>query len=402
MQFSERTQHLGTETAFKVSGEAAAFAAKGNKVYPFHLGDMNIPTPGNITEAIFKAIKNGKTGYCPAAGLQQLREALADEINSSHDTNYKPGNVAVQPGGKPVIGKFILALMNHGDEVLYPNPGYPIYESQIEFHGGVTVPYKFEEGEENFTLDVEAIEKLITPKTKILIINNLQNPSGAESSEEELRKLAEIAVKHNLFVLSDEAYFDIRYSGKSRSIVSFPHMEDRTVLLYTFSKKYAMTGWRLGAAIGPSEIIDIIAKINVNHESCTNHFIQYGGIEALTGDQSGAREIVETLKTRRDLAVSLLNNIDGVKCFKPNATFYLYPNVTNAMANRGVDDYETFRKQVLENTGVSFCTRLHFGRALPEEKEKYIRFAYSGINPDQIEEGMDRLKKYLEHKNVYS
>ncbi len=399
---ANRIQNLGTETAFKVSGEAAAFAAEGNRVFPFHLGDMNIPTPENITEAIFRAIKDGKTGYCPAAGVPQLRELLAEDINKTHNTSYKAENVAIQPGGKPVIGKFILSLMNHGDEVLYPNPGYPIYESQIEFHGGVAVPYAFNEGDENFTLDVDAIENLITPKTRILVFNNLQNPSGAESTEEELRRLAEMAVKHNLYVLADEAYFDIRYTGKSRSIVSFPGMEERTVILYTFSKKYAMTGWRLGAAVGPEDIISVIAKINVNHESCTNHFIQYGGIEALTGDQSGSQRIAEVLHARRDVAVSLLNDIEGVTCFKPDATFYLFPNVTGAMANLKIDDYHDFRRAVLENTGVSFCTRLHFGREVGEEKEKYVRFAYSGIDVGDIQEGLTRLKSYLELDKVYS
>ena len=400
MNTSERINRLGTETAFKVSGEATAFASEGNRVFPFHLGDMNIPTPQNITDAIFKAIKNGKTGYCPAAGIPELREALAQDLNHSHGTNYTANNVSIQPGGKPVIGKFILALMNHGDEVLYPNPGYPIYESQIEFHGGKAVPYTFEEGTENFTLDVDAIEELITPKTKILVFNNLQNPSGAESTEEELKKLAQLANKYNLWVLSDEAYFDIRYSGNSQSIASFPGMQERTVILYTFSKKYAMTGWRLGAALGPAELIDVISKINVNHESCTTHFIQHGGVEALTGDPSGAQAILKTLEKRRDLAVSLLNKIEGVKCFKPHATFYLYPNVTEAMSNLGINDYHDFRRSVLENTGVSFCTRIHFGRELENEKQKYIRLAYSGIDVDDIEEGLGRLKSFLEQDKV--
>lgn len=400
MTIANRIQNLGTETAFVVSEEAASFQAKGNGVFPFHLGDLNIPTPENITEAIFKAIRDGKTGYCPAAGIPQLRELLAVDLNGSHHTHYTADNIAIQPGGKPVIGKFILTLMNPGDEVLYPNPGYPIYESQIEFHGGTAIPYSFNEGEKNFILDVDAIENLITPKTKILIFNNLQNPSGAESSEDELRKIAELAVKHNLYVLSDEAYFDIRYSGKSRSLVTFPSMEERTVILYTFSKKYAMTGWRLGAAAGPRDIISVITKINVNHESCTNHFIQYGGIEALTGDQSGSKKIIKILKKRREITTKLLNDIQGVSCFKPEATFYLFPNVTQAMANLHMDDYHTFRRHVLENTGVSFCTRLHFGREVGQEKNRYIRFAYSGIDTDDIKEGLGRLKSYLELDKV--
>jgi len=394
MKLAQRLSKLGTETAFAVSGEAAAHQAAGNKVYPFHLGDMNITTPRNIIEATYRAMKDGKTGYCPNYGIPALREALAEEINRSHGTAYTMANVAVQPGGKPSIGKFVLALMNPGDEALYPNPGYPIYESQIQFHGGVAVPYAYREGEQNFELDLDAIEALITPKTKLLIVNDLQNPTGAESDPLQLEALAKLAVKHDLFVLCDEAYFDMRYAGKSTSLVSFEGMQERSVILYTFSKKYAMTGWRLGASIGPKEVIDAIAKLNVNDESCSNHFIQYGGIEALTGDQSGHEEILSILKPRRDLAVDMLNTIPGVKCYRPDATFYLFPNVTGLMLAKGLTDYEQFRKAALLETGVSFCTRKHFGSPVPGESEYYIRFAYSGIDLDQIEEVLGLFKAW--------
>ena len=395
-QLADRLSNLGTETAFAVSLEAGAFAAEGNKVYPFHLGDMNITTPDNIIDATLKAMRDGKTGYCPSAGIPQLREVLAADINKTHGTSYTAENVAIQPGGKPVIGKFMLTLMNPGDEVLYPNPGYPIYESQIEFNGGKAVPYRYPEGDTNFVLDLDEIERLITPKTKLLVFNNLQNPTGAESSHEELAAVAELAIKHNLMVLADEAYFDMRYAGVSESLVSFPGMAERCVILYTFAKKYAMTGWRLGAAIGPKQIVDAIAKINVNDESCTNHFTQHGAIEALTGDQSGHRRIISILKERRDVAVDLLNSIPGFRCFKPEATFYLFPNVGEAMAKVGIDDYNEFRSRILHETGVSFCTRTHFGRVLPGETERYIRFAYSGIDVDQIEEGLGKLKSFFE------
>lgn len=396
MKLAERLSKLGTETAFAVSGEAAAHAAAGNTVYPFHLGDMNITTPQNIIEATYKAMKAGKTGYCPNYGIPALREVLAEDINKSHATNYTMANVAVQPGGKPSIGKFVLALMNPGDEALYPNPGYPIYESQIQFHGGVAVPYTYKEGAVNFELDLDAIEALITPKTKLLIVNDLQNPTGAEADPKQLEALAQLAIKHDLFVLSDEAYFDMRYEGKSTSIVSFEGMQERSVILYTFSKKYAMTGWRLGASIGPKEVIDAIAKLNVNDESCSNHFIQYGAIEALTGDQSGHVEILSILKERRDKTVEILNTIPGVRCYCPNATFYLFPNVTGLMQAKGLTDYEAFRKAALQETGVSFCTRKHFGSPIPGEKEFYIRFAYSGIDLDQIEEGLGKFKAWAE------
>jgi aspartate/methionine/tyrosine aminotransferase len=397
LPIAERVARLGTETAFAVSAECTAWAAAGNTVYPFHLGDMDLRTPANVVEAAERAIADGKTGYCPNGGVPELRQALADEITRTHDgVAYGPENVAVQPGGKPVIEKFLLTLMDPGDEVLYPNPGFPIYESQIEFLGGVAKPYGFVPGETNFLLDFEAIEAAITPRTKLLIFNNLHNPTGAESPDAEIAALAELALKHDLYVLSDEAYWDIRYSGRSKSIVSIPGMQERTVILYTFSKKFAMTGWRLGGAIGPKEIVDVIATINVNQESCTSHFIQWAGVEGLTGDQTGAQEILATLRERRDVAVAALNDIDGVSCYSPEATFYLFPDVTGAMERTGLTDYNEFRTAALQNIGVSFCTRLHFGRELPGESRRYVRIAYSGIPVDRIREGLGKLKAFVE------
>ena len=396
MRTAERISRLGTETAFAVSAEAAAFAAKGNKVYPFHLGDINIPTPSNVVEAAQKAIRDGKTGYCPNAGVPRLREVLAADVSASHGIEYTMENVAVQPGGKPTIGKFFLALMNPGDEVLYPNPGYPIYESQIEFHGGKAVPYGLMEGEENFELDLDAIEDRITPRTKLLVLNDLQNPTGAECTPAQFEKLAELVITHDLYILCDEAYFDIRYEGKSASFAALPSMTERCVILYTFSKKFAMTGWRLGAAIGPKEVIEVFTKLNVNDESCSSHFVQYGAIEGLTGDQTQSKQILTTLKARRDTAVDILNSIAGVNCYRPNATFYLYPNISGAMQKKGFTDYDDFRRAVLHETGVSVCTRLHFGRALEGEKDFYIRLAYSGIDKAEIIEGLGRLKDFIE------
>lgn len=395
MKIAERISRLGTETAFAVSAEAAAFAGQGNKVYPFHLGDMNLPTPANLVAAAEKAIRDGKTGYCPNAGVPQLREALAADVSASHGIDYTMENVAIQPGGKPTIGKFFLALMNRGDEVLYPNPGYPIYESQIEFHGGKAVPYPLKEGAENFELDLDAVADRITPNTKLLVLNDLQNPTGAECTAAQFEKLAELVLKHDLYVLCDEAYFDIRYEGKSSSFAALPGMAERCVILYTFSKRFAMTGWRLGAAVGPKQVIDVFAKLNVNDESCSNHFIQYGAIEGLTGDQTEVKQILRTLKERRDTAVDILNSIEGVRCFRPNATFYLYPNITDVMQKKGFTDYDSLRKAFLHNTGVSVCTRLHFGRALPGEKDFYIRLAYSGIDKQEIIEALGKLKNYI-------
>jgi aspartate/methionine/tyrosine aminotransferase len=396
MRFADRIQRLGTETAFAVSSEAAAWAAQGHKVYPFHLGDMNIPTPANVMAAAVKAMQGGKTGYCPNAGIPQLREILAADVGASRGVRYAMENVAIQPGGKPTIGKFFLALLNPGDEVLYPSPGYPIYESQIEFLGGVPKPYRYLEGERTFTIDLDALKRQITPRTRLLVLNDLQNPTGAECSAAEREALAELALEHDLYVLCDEAYFDIRYEGRSISFVSLPGMVERCVVLYTFSKKFAMTGWRLGAAIGPRPIIDVIAKLNVNDESCSNHFIQYGAIEGLTGDPSGPQQILRILKERRDTAVDLLNRIPGVRCQRPNATFYLYPNVTGAMLRKGFSDYESFRRALLHATGVSVCARTHFGRPLPGETDFYIRLAYSGIDVSEIHEGLSKFKAFVE------
>jgi aspartate/methionine/tyrosine aminotransferase len=387
--------NLGTETAFAVSLAAAEWGAKGNKIFPFHLGDINLPTPANVVEAMNRAIADGKTGYCPAAGIAPLREALADDVSMRRGLSYGPGNVAVQPGGKPVIGKFLQVVMNPGDGVLFPTPGYPIYESQIEYLGGIGRPYRYIQTATGFAIDIDHLRSQLTPDTKVLIYNNLQNPLGCESSLDEMHALAELAVEHDLWVLSDEAYFEMRYAGTSTSIASLPGMRERTVILYTFSKKFAMTGWRLGAAIGPDEVIAQITKINTNDESCTTHFVQAAGVEALQGDQSGAKAILAELERRRDAAVEHLQTINGFVIAKPDSTFYLFPNVTDAMDGLGFTDVSEFADAALRATGVSFCTRRHFGRPLQGETEQYVRFAYSGISVDDIETGVGRLREWI-------
>jgi len=394
--FASRVARLGTETVFVVADEAAARAARGQVVYPFHLGDLDIPTPGNIVEAAARAMRDGKTTYCPNAGIGPLREAIAADLSASHGVTFDADNVSVQPGGKPVIGKFLLALMDRGDEVLYPDPGFPIYGSLIEFFGGRAVPYAYVAEGGGFTLDLDEIERSVGPATRLLILNDLHNPTGAELSARELERLAELVLRHDLWVLCDEAYFDVRYGGASRSLASLPGMLERCVILYTFSKKYAMTGWRLGAGVGPRRIVEIFNRLNVNGESCTNQFVQWAGVEALTGDQNGAREIVARLERRRDVAQAILDATPGVRCFLPATTFYLYPDVTGAMELTGLTDYESFRRGVLEATGVSMCTRLHFGPELPGETRRYLRFAYSGLSTERIRDGLGRLKTFVE------
>ena len=397
MRFADRINNLGTETAFAVAARAAEYASTGAVVYPFHLGDLNFKTPATVVEGANKAIRDGKTGYCPNGGIPALRAALAEDANSRRGTNYTADNISVQPGGKPVIGKFLQVVMNPGDEVLCPSPGYPIYESQIEYLGGKVAPYGFITDSTGFRINFDDIEKSITPRTKVLIFNDIHNPTGAACTEAERQRMAELAIRHNLKVLLDEAYFEMRYDGTSKSLASYAGMEDRSVLLYTFSKKFAMTGWRLGAAIGPKPIIDVISRLNVNDESCTNHFVQYAGLAGLTGDQTEPKQIVQGLRERRDLAVSMLNATKGVTCFSPEASFYLYPDVTELMFAKGFgNDYAAFAEDVLVRTGVSFCTRVHFGKPFPSEPRRYIRLAFSGIGCETIKTGLSELQRYAQ------
>ena len=398
MKLADRLNRLGTETAFAVAATAADWVSKGNEVFPFHLGDLNLATPENISAAMQRAVVEGKTGYCPNAGIAPLRVALAESLGRQRNVSFAPENIAVQPGGKPVIGKFLRSVMNPGDEVLYPNPGFPIYESQIEFNDGVAVPYRYLDTDNGFQIDLEYLASKINSKTKALILNDQQNPLAAEMTDAERQALADLAIKHNLWVLSDEAYFDIRYAGESKSIVSLPGMLERTVILYTFSKKFAMTGWRLGAAIGPSDLVDRISKLNTNEESCTAQFVQWAGVEAITGDQSGANELVRVLKTRRDATIAGIQTISGMRVHTPNSAFYVFPEVTATMARTGHDDVAKFATDALHNSGMSFCTRKHFGRPAENETGNYIRLAYSGINNPQIDKGLARLAEWVNSK----
>jgi aspartate/methionine/tyrosine aminotransferase len=393
MALAKRLERLGTETAFAVSAAAAEWASKGNRVFSFHLGDINLPTPAHIVEAMNKAITDGKTGYCAAAGIAPLREALAANIGGDRGLSYGPANIVVQPGGKPVITKFIQTLMNPGDGVLYPNPGYPIYESQIDYFGGRALPYRYHETPTGFGIDLDQL-RLLAPQARLLIYNNLQNPLGCESSAAEMAEIARIAIANNLWVLSDEAYFEMRYAGKSASIASLPGMVERTVILYTFSKKFAMTGWRLGCAAGPEQVMAQFAKLNTNDESCTTHFVQAAGVAALQNPAPAAPIRVE-LQRRRDAALDALKQVPGLTVAKPDATFYLFPNVTRTVDKMGFKDVSEFATGALRNTGVSFCTRHHFGTRQSDEAQHYIRLAYSGISCEDIREGIGRLAAWV-------
>ena len=396
MRYASRLHRLGTETAFSVALEAKTWENKGHKVYPFHLGDLNLSTPLNIQEAALKHMRDGKTGYCPSEGIPELRDVLSQDVGFRRGVDYTAENVVIQPGGKPTIWKFISAVMDRGDEVLYPNPGYPIYESQIEYQGGVAKPYSYFETDKGFTIDIDQLKASISEKTKALIYNNYQNPTSAASSKDEMEAIAEIAIKHDLWVLADDAYFEIRYDDEPPiSIVSIPGMQERTAILYTFSKKYAMTGWRIGGTIGPRKLIHHIAQINLNDESCTNHFLQWAMIDALTGDGNGSSRILSQLKDRRDAAMKSLNSIEGIQVAVPESTFYIFPNVTKLLNRKGILDIEQFRKKALVETGVSFCTRKHFGRSFPGDESHFIRLAYSAIEIDDIHEGLEKFKAWI-------
>jgi len=395
MKIAKRMDLLGSETAFAVSAEAATLAATGRKIFPFHLGDINLSTPKSVIDAANKAIDEGKTGYCPAPGIPELRKALAKDVGDARGIKYDMDNVSVQPGGKPSIGKYIAAMMEKGDSVLYPNPGYPIYESQIEFYKGVAIPYGYINTPEGLKLDFNAIINGIQKGAKHIFYNNYNNPTGASSSDEEIERLANLVIDNNMFLISDDAYFDTLYDGKPKSIASIPGMYERTLTMYTFSKKFAMTGWRLGAAIGPKDIIEQINRLNVNMESCTTHFVQFAGVAGLTAPKEETQEILDTLKVRRDCLVDILNGIDGIETHVPEAGFYVFPKITNLLKNTKFASVEEFRKSVLNDTGISFCGRHHFGRPLDNESDYYIRLAFSGINKDDLEEGMTLFKEWI-------
>lgn len=399
---ADRLGRLGTETAYAVALEAGKIKAAGKKVYPFHIGDLNYPTPQVVKDACKKALDDGFTGYCPAAGIPSLRSAMAAHYNEVFGLSYTADNVSVQSGGKPGIGKFLMVLCNEGDEVLFPTPGYPIYESMATFLNTKPVPYLYRETTPGqFTLDVDELRRLVTPRTKAIFLNNFQNPMGVAHSRAELEAIAQLCIEKDLYVFSDDPYYQITFSDFDKSdfvhIATLPGMADRTVCGYTFSKSFAMTGWRLGAVVGPQWIVDQVTKINTNDEACTTHFIQVAGVEALTHPDARqfTVDMVKDLEARRDVLADMVDSVDGFHAIKPKATFYLMANVTEAMKKMGIADVEAFRSKVLQDTGVSFCTRAHFGTPTAGEAQQYVRFAFSGVTIEQIKEVGDVLRPYM-------
>lgn len=380
MNFADRMDRLGTESAFEVLAKAKGLEAQGKDIVHLEIGQPDFITPANISEAAFKAMKDGHTGYGPSAGLLEFREVIAEHISETRGVEIHPDEVTVTPGAKPIIFFTILALVNEGDEVIYPNPGFPIYESVIDFIDGKAVPLPLRE-EVGFRFRIEDLEASISDRTKLLVINSPQNPTGGTLAKSDLEAIAELAVKHNFYVLTDEVYSRILYEGVHDSLISLPGMKERTILLEGHSKTYAMTGWRLGYGIAPTELADKITQLTINSNSCTATFTQFAGIEALTGPQDFVHEMVTEFRTRRDAIVDGLNAIEGVSCIKPLGAFYVFPNVSQLpLSCQDLSDY------LLEDAGVAVLPGTAFGKF----GDGYLRLSYAN-SLENIQEALARM-----------
>lgn len=380
MNFADRMDRLGTESAFEVLAKANGLEAQGKDIVHLEIGQPDFITPANISEAAFRAMKDGHTGYGPSAGLLEFREVIAEHISETRGVEIHPDEVTVTPGAKPIIFFTILALVNEGDEVIYPNPGFPIYESVIDFIDGKAVPLPLRE-EVDFRFRIEDLEASISDRTKLLIINSPQNPTGGTLAKSDLEAIAELAVKHNFYVLTDEVYSRILYEGVHDSLISLPGMKERTILLEGHSKTYAMTGWRLGYGIAPTELADKITQLTINSNSCTATFTQFAGIEALKGPQDFVHEMVTEFRTRRDAIVDGLNVIEGVSCIKPLGAFYVFPNVSQLpLSCQDLSDY------LLEDAGVAVLPGTAFGKY----GDGYLRLSYAN-SLENIQEALARM-----------
>ncbi len=394
MQLAERLQRLGTENAFEVLAEVNKLIAQGRNVVSFAIGEPDFNTPENVKEAAISALRRNETHYGPSAGLPVLRQTIAAEVSRTRGIPVSPDEVVVVPGGKPIIFHGLLATVNPGDEVLYPNPGFPIYESVIRFLGATPVPVPLRE-ERDFSLDPEEVARLITPRTRLIILNSPHNPTGGVIPQNDLAAVAELAQKHDLWVLSDEIYSRILFEGEFHSISSLPGMKERTIILDGFSKTYAMTGWRIGYGVMPAELAVWVARLETNCESCTCTFTQLAGVEALTGDQAAPAAMVEEFKARRDLIVDGLNSIRGVKCLYPHGAFYVFPNVTQACRNLGLPSAKALQEKLLYEGNVAVLPRSAFGQRNRDEAEEYVRLSYA-TSRENIIEGLARIKAVIE------
>ena len=381
MKLAERMARLGTETAFRVLAKAQALEAKGIDVVHLEIGEPDFDTPKHVSDAAAKALDEGYTHYCNSQGIVPLRTEIAKEIGRTRGVTIDPNRVVVTPGAKPIMFYSILALLEEGDEAIYPNPAFPIYESMINFAGAKPVPIPLRE-ELDFRFDIDELRSKITPHTKLIIINSPHNPTGGVLELDDIRAIADIAQEHDIIVLSDEVYEHIIYEGEPHSIASLPGMLDRTIILNGFSKTYAMTGWRLGYAVMPPELVDPIVGLIVNSVSCTATFIQHAGIEALTGPQDSIASMVAEFKKRRDLIVDGLNAIPGISCRRPKGAFYVFPNTRKL----GMDSAQ-LANYLLNEAGVAALSGTDFGKY----GEGYIRLSYAN-SMENIEKALKKIE----------
>ena len=379
---------LETETAFEVLAKAKALEKQGKSIVHLEIGEPDFDTPKNIKEAATKALNAGYTHYCPSAGLPEFRETIAEYVSKTRGIKAEADEVVVTPGGKPIMFYSILALVNPGEEVLYPNPGFPVYESLINFVGAKPVPVPLLE-ENDFRFDPECVKSKITKKTKMIILNYPENPTGGIMTKEDLEVIADcIATRDDVFVLADEIYSRIIYDGKHESIASLPEMKEKTILLDGFSKIYAMTGWRLGFGVMRKDLALKIAQLMTNSNSCTCSFTQIAGMEALKGPQTEPEKMVDEFKKRREVIVSGLNNIEGITCKKPHGAFYVFPNITGTgMNSRKLGDH------LLYNAGVAVLPGTSFGKY----GEGYLRLSFAN-SIENIKKALDRIAKAVKKR----
>ncbi|MGD0029496.1 MAG: pyridoxal phosphate-dependent aminotransferase [Candidatus Bathyarchaeia archaeon] len=386
--FAKRMETLGTETAFEVLAKAKALEKQGKEIVHLEIGEPDFDTPRNIKDAAVKAINAGYTHYGPSAGLPDFREAIAQYVSKTRGIKAEADEVVVTPGAKPIMFFSILALVNPGDEVLYPNPGFPIYESMINFVDAKPVPIPLPE-ENDFRLEPEFVKKHVTKKTKLIILNYPENPTGGVVTKEDLKVIADcIADRDDVFVLADEIYSRIIYEGKHESIASLPGMKDKTILLDGFSKTYAMTGWRLGYGVMRKDIAQKVAQLMTNSNSCTCSFTQMAGMEALKGPQIEPEKMVAEFKKRREVVVSGLNGIKGITCKKPHGAFYVFPNIKGTgMDCRKLADH------LLYNAGVAVLAGTCFGKY----GEDHLRLSFAN-SVENIKKALERIAKGVEKR----
>lgn len=385
MKFADGIYRLGTETAFEVLAKAKALEAEGKSIIHLQIGEPDFTTPKNICDAAIKSIQAGDTHYTPAEGILELREAISNYVTKTRGVEFTPDNVVMTPGAKPIMFFVILALIQHGDEVIYPNPGFPIYESMINFAGGTAVPLHLKQ-EDNFNVDISEFEELVTNKTRLVIINSPGNPTGKTIPQPDIEAMAEIIKDKDCFILSDEIYSRIVYDGaEPYSISKIKGFKDRTIILDGYSKTYAMTGWRAGYGVMNTELAPVITKLMVNSNSCTNTFVQKACIEALTGPQDEVEKMIAEFDKRRKIIVEGLNSIKGFNCTMPDGAFYAFPRISDT----GYTSKELADKLLYE-AGVACLAGTSFGKF----GEGFLRFSYAN-SIENINEAIKRIKSVL-------